>query len=137
MGKKKVTLCTLLGILLLSIFVPFDSTSKSSGEEVLHANAHIERQTAIEPIDTEKQFRRFTYDSRLKFDYPDAVKGIYVTGNSAGRSRMESLIELVDSTNLNAMVIDIKEDHGNLTYKLVKDSPYADNEEPFIDNTRE
>ena len=137
MGKKQVTLCTLLGILLLSIFVPFGSTSKSSGEEVLQANAHIERQTAIEPIDTEKHFRRFTYDSGLKFDYPDAVRGIYVTGNSAGGSRMESLIELVDSTNLNAMVIDIKEDHGNLTFKPEKDSPYADIAEPFVDNPRE
>ena len=137
MEKKQVTFCTLLGILLLSIFVPFGSTSKSSGEEVLQANAHKERQIAIEPIDTEKHFRRFTYDSGLKFDYPDAVRGIYVTGNSAGGSRMESLIELVDSTNLNAMVIDIKEDHGNLTFKPEKDSPYADIAEPFIDNPRE
>src|SRR5690625_6334495 len=137
MEKKQVTFCTLLGILLLSIFVPFGSTSKSSGVEVLHANAHKERQISIETIDTEKHFRRFTYDSGLKFDYPDAVRGIYVTGNSAGGSRMESLIELVDSTNLNEMVIVIIEDNGNLTFILKKDSLYADIEEPFFDNQKE
>jgi hypothetical protein len=44
------------------------------------------------------------------------VKGIYVTANSAGGARMESLLKLVDNTELNAMVIDIKEDHGYITY---------------------
>src|SRR5699024_3572586 len=97
MGKKLVTLCTLLGILLLSIFVPFGSTWKSSGEKLLQANEQIERKTSIELIDTKEHFRRFTYDSGLKFIYPDVVRGIYVTGNSAGGSRMESIIKLVDS----------------------------------------
>jgi len=50
---------------------------------------------------------------------PDApiVKGIYVTAYSAGGERMASLLNLVDKTDLNAMVIDIKDDLGNITYK--------------------
>ncbi|WP_308638733.1 putative glycoside hydrolase [Paenibacillus silvisoli] len=49
---------------------------------------------------------------------PDApeVKGIYVTAHSAGGSRMESLLKLVDNTALNSMVIDVKDDYGYLTY---------------------
>ncbi|WP_027094376.1 putative glycoside hydrolase [Cohnella thermotolerans] len=49
---------------------------------------------------------------------PDApkVKGIYVTAYSAGGSRMASLLDLVDKTELNAMVIDIKDDNGYITY---------------------
>ncbi|MDK2986367.1 MAG: hypothetical protein PWQ96_2011, partial [Clostridia bacterium] len=52
------------------------------------------------------------------FEYPDAVRGIYVTGHSAGGARFEKLLKLVDETELNAMVIDIKDDYGNITFKL-------------------
>ncbi|MUG85289.1 GTP-binding protein [Paenibacillus timonensis] len=45
------------------------------------------------------------------------VKGIYVTAYSAGGSRMSQLVDLVDKTELNAMVIDIKDDLGYITYK--------------------
>lgn len=49
---------------------------------------------------------------------PDApvVKGIYVTAHSAGGARMESLLKLVDETELNSMVIDVKDDNGYITY---------------------
>lgn len=45
------------------------------------------------------------------------VKGIYVTAHSAGGSRMTELLNLIDSTELNAMVIDLKDDAGYITYK--------------------
>ncbi|RED64175.1 putative glycoside hydrolase [Cohnella lupini] len=50
---------------------------------------------------------------------PDApvVKGIYVTAYSAGGERMAKLLNLLDKTELNSMVIDIKDDLGNITYK--------------------
>ncbi|AIQ40726.1 putative glycoside hydrolase [Paenibacillus sp. FSL R7-0312] len=50
---------------------------------------------------------------------PDApkVKGIYVTAYSAGGERMETLLALLDKTELNSMVIDIKDDAGYITYK--------------------
>ncbi|OWZ82920.1 GTP-binding protein [Natranaerobius trueperi] len=43
---------------------------------------------------------------------------MYLTGNSAGGSRFDDLVDLVNETDLNAMVIDIKNDHGNVTFKL-------------------
>lgn len=49
---------------------------------------------------------------------PVKVKGIYVSGPVAGISRMDELIELVDQTELNAMVIDIKNDEGKVTYNM-------------------
>ncbi|WP_165912588.1 putative glycoside hydrolase [Effusibacillus lacus] len=52
------------------------------------------------------------------FTYPDAVRGIYVTAHSAGGDRMSELLDLVDKTALNAMVIDIKDDWGVITYKM-------------------
>lgn len=49
---------------------------------------------------------------------PVKVKGIYVSGPVAGIERMDELIALVDETELNAMVIDIKNDEGRVTYKM-------------------
>ena len=34
----------------------------------------------------------FRYDSGLTFEYPDAVRGVYVTGHSAGGARFETLL---------------------------------------------
>ena len=50
-------------------------------------------------------------------DAAPTVKGIYVTAYSAGGARMSTLLDLIDRTELNAMVIDIKDDNGFITYK--------------------
>ncbi|GLX69259.1 putative glycoside hydrolase [Paenibacillus glycanilyticus] len=58
-------------------------------------------------------------DNGLKTDpQPDApaVKGVYVTAHSAGGSRLNTLLHLMDDTELNSMVIDIKDDNGYITY---------------------
>lgn len=49
------------------------------------------------------------------------VKGIYVTGPKAGSTGIEELIGLVDETELNAMVIDVKNDEGNVTFRLTNE----------------
>lgn len=46
------------------------------------------------------------------------VKGIYVSGPMAGTAGMDNLIALVDRTELNALVIDVKNDDGYLTCEL-------------------
>lgn len=67
--------------------------------------------------------RKFLYDSGVDIEYPEeGVKGIYTTAHSAGGERMESLIELINTTELNAMVIDVKDDHGNITLDLQSDN---------------
>ncbi|MBB5179110.1 hypothetical protein HNQ44_000532 [Planomicrobium koreense] len=80
----------------------------------------------------------YQFDSGLNFEYPDAVRGIFVTGNSAGGERFERLVDFVDKTELNAMVIDIKEDLGHLTYLPEKGSDLAamDIGKPFIKDPR-
>lgn len=44
------------------------------------------------------------------------VKGIYVSAWSAVGNKFEQLVDLVDQTDLNAMVIDVKNDSGQVTY---------------------
>ncbi|RLL47067.1 GTP-binding protein [Oceanobacillus piezotolerans] len=62
---------------------------------------------------------QFTYDSGVEIPYPEeGVKGIYVTGHSAGGARMDKLVDLVNDTELNAMVIDVKDDFGDMMLDL-------------------
>lgn len=55
------------------------------------------------------------------------VKGIYVTGPMAGNAAFDNLLSLVDETELNAMVIDIKNDAGEITYKMNLETAQAMN----------
>ncbi|BBH23308.1 hypothetical protein Back11_46530 [Paenibacillus baekrokdamisoli] len=46
------------------------------------------------------------------------VRGIYVSGWIAGsKKRLDQLLALMDKTDLNTMVIDVKNDYGKLTYR--------------------
>lgn len=47
---------------------------------------------------------------------PVVVHGIYMTGYTAGSARVDELIKLIDETELNAVVIDVKDDSGQITY---------------------
>ncbi|MCC2251681.1 MAG: putative glycoside hydrolase [Bacillota bacterium] len=130
MKKNKNIIIAFLGIILLSIPVIV------SGEEAQKVTAHQERQINIKPLKANKTLKRFVHTSGYDFEYPDAVRGIYVTGNSAGGSRFDSLVELVDRTDLNTMVIDVKEDNGNLTFTPEKGSPYEEIAKDYIDNPK-
>lgn len=51
-----------------------------------------------------------------KPDKPKSVKGIYVSAWKATGSSLDKLIKLIDETELNAAVIDLKNDSGQVTY---------------------
>ncbi|MCW1926726.1 putative glycoside hydrolase [Bhargavaea beijingensis] len=80
----------------------------------------------------------YRFDSGLDFEYPDAVRGLYVTGHSAGGEKFGRLVNLIDQSDLNAMVIDIKDDFGYLTYEPAEDSPLRELEigQPYIKDPR-
>lgn len=48
---------------------------------------------------------------------PENVRGIYITGPVAGDPYLETLLGLVEQTELNAVVIDVKNDEGKVTYR--------------------
>ncbi len=61
----------------------------------------------------------FIYDSGIEIPYPDeGVRGIFVSGYIAGSQRMEELIDYVNTSGLNSMVIDVKEDMGDIMMEL-------------------
>lgn len=72
----------------------------------------------------EKFPSQFAYDSGIEIAYPEGgVKGIYLTGHSAGGARLADLTKLVNDTELNAMVIDVKDDFGDMTMDLKSENP--------------
>lgn len=135
MSKQQLKITMILSILLAVVIFPL-SISADEDQETLTAKDHSSNQVKLTTHDTKQQFARFVYDSGLTFNYPDAVRGIYVTGHSAGGSRFERLINLINNSELNTMVIDIKDDHGNLTFKPDKDSPYYDIAKNYIKDPR-
>lgn len=103
---------------ILSASVMMGSPASAAEEEAFTEDFTTRTYDAVE-LDPQllATSQLYKYDSGLSFEYPDAVRGIFVTAHSAGGERFESLVNLVDTTDLNAMVIDIKEDYGYLTFE--------------------
>jgi hypothetical protein len=66
----------------------------------------------------------------------EPIRGIYVTAPSTKSPHFNPLFLQVKNSELNAMVIDIKDDHGNLTFTPPKNSPYFTVSRPYITNPR-
>ncbi|WP_079709166.1 putative glycoside hydrolase [Paraliobacillus ryukyuensis] len=130
MTSKHLKSFLLFTIVLLLLIPPMVTNAEEN--QKLQGKTHSKKQMQLTNYNTSQSFARFMFDSGLEFTYPDAVRGVYVTGHSAGGSRFEKLINLIDNSELNTMVIDIKDDHGNLTYKPDKDSPYYDIAQNYI-----
>ena len=65
------------------------------------------------------------YDSEITIPYPeDGVKGLYVTAdNIADPDFLDYIIKYLDDTELNSLVIDFKDDYGNIVPVLESENP--------------
>ena len=100
-----------LAMLALGLWFGRGFLSPSSGVQVTPEPAPAATPT-LEPTPTPPTMR----------EKPEAVKGVYVSGPVAGDPYMDNIIELIDSTELNTVVIDIKNDEGELTYRSAEGS---------------
>ena len=132
MGKRFQQLFALFVIISL---VGIVTTTVTYAEKFV--SEHSLKQTELRKPEIPDKLVRFSFDSGFNFEYPDAVRGIYVTGHSAGGERLNSLIDLLDRTDLNTMVIDIKDDFGYLTYVPDEKSPYKDISQRYIKDPAE
>ena len=98
------------------------STNNESNPNDNNIDGQANGELNTEPVVEEQP----KFVSPYNFEYPDAVRGIYVTSHVAGGSRFNDVLELVNTTDLNAMVIDIKDDHGYITFPLDESSPYKE-----------
>lgn len=90
-------------------------------ETALQSNLSGEGEQQEIPDKDEAENEEINSEAEIEKRAPVKVKGIYVSGPIAGTAKMDELIALVDETELNAMVIDIKNDEGRVTYKMQTD----------------
>ncbi|WP_373761518.1 putative glycoside hydrolase, partial [Jeotgalibaca porci] len=109
------------GLLLGMLAVPVQA------EEVSESTVlKLREQPFLTAPDMAVMPKKFLYDSGIEIAYPeDGVKGIYLTENTAANpERVDELIGYLNSNDLNAMVIDIKNDHGHVTTDFNSDDAH-------------
>lgn len=110
----------------------FANQTGSAKNKVFSMESHsISKLVMTEKVIPE-MVKRFEFDSGHQFEYPDAIRGIYVSAHSAGGDRFPRLVQLIDETDLNAMVIDVKDDFGYLTYIPPESSNYSGISKDYI-----
>lgn len=135
MGKAKGIFISVMVVMLIFMGQGLVLADEVTDEEnLLAVSFHSEKSIQLAERPWPEEVARFivVFDSGYTFEYPDAVRGIYVTGHSAGGQRFETLLELINTTDLNTMVIDIKDDYGNITYRVAEDSPFYDISRNYI-----
>jgi hypothetical protein len=102
-----------LQIVALSAIAVGTLYSCSAPQEKAPDNSEKPGNSTPEPVVAEKK----PEPPKIRYPKPDKVKGIYVTAWTAGgQKRMEQLLKLLDETELNAMVIDIR-DSGEMYFE--------------------
>ncbi|MCC5894108.1 MAG: putative glycoside hydrolase [Alkalibacterium sp.] len=122
-GYISAAVVCLSATLLLSATV---SADEEPDEEAIRETTHLK--ISEEPIlSLPDEFpRQFTYDSLVDIDYPESgVKGIFLTGGAATGESLNQLTGLLNSTELNSMVIDVKDDDGTIVMNLDSDHEYV------------
>lgn len=83
----------------------------------------------------DETFRKLDFTPQEKINYPTnprvKAKGIYLTVFSAGGKRLDQLIEMTKRTEINAFVIDVKDDDGRMLFKTKAAEKFA----PKANNT--
>lgn len=83
----------------------------------------------------DETFRKLDFTPQEKIEYVGnprvKVKGIYLTVFSAGGKRLDQLIEMTKRTEINAFVIDVKDDDGRMLFKTKAAEKFA----PKANNT--
>ncbi|RDU38698.1 GTP-binding protein [Neobacillus piezotolerans] len=130
---------TLIVLLVSFLLIGCSNQEKSTGQPPPSESSAPEKQEskvakepeAKKPVAKKPEPEGFK--APFSFDYPkDGVKGIYVTGPTVSVSRFEELLNLVEATELNSMVIDIKDDFGKLQYKPEEGSRFEEIGGPYI-----
>lgn len=130
MGKRGI-------LILLAGFFCLGAVGCSANANSETKTAHL--QSALQgQLDQRKlpdPVPRFVYDSGYDFKRPKHVRGVYATANTAGgSSNLKTIMDLQDNSDLNAIVVDIKDDYGNVTYQPDKDAPFAKSGKSIISN---
>lgn len=92
-----------------------DTLSIASDDEAGFVRASNDASTIAAPVADSATLWRTRFGNRVP--RPDSVKALYVNGWAAGsRTRMAEIIRMANETEINALIIDIKESDTYLSY---------------------
>ena len=93
---------------------------ESTGSGALETEQGTEGTAAPEPVEVTTAEEPEPPERR-----PVKVKGIYLSAHVAGNEeKMQKMIQKIDETEINAVVIDVKDDNGRITFQM--DQPLAE-----------
>ena len=93
---------------------------ESTGSGALETEQETEGAAAPEPVEVTTAEEQEPPERR-----PVKVKGIYLSAHVAGNEeKMQEMIQKIDETEINAVVIDVKDDNGRITFQM--DQPLAE-----------
>lgn len=126
--KKLLLLVVCTGFLAgCSRYTPIEMSPEATQGETETMTSSGESGSAVaetETVPVTEEVIRITDDSEEEIPYrePVKVRGIYVSAYAAGTTdKMNAIISQIDATELNAIVIDFKDDEGRITTSV--DSP--------------
>ncbi len=107
----------------LDLFHVFDPAVETTTVLELPTTTEATTEAPTEPPTPEERLEAiWANDPRV----PVEARGIYITGPVAGTvNTLGALIDLVDRTELNAVVIDVKNDNGEITYEMNEETVQA------------
>ena len=87
---------------------------ESTGSGALETEQETEGTAAPEPVEVTTAEEPEPPERR-----PVKVKGIYLSAHVAGNEeKMQEMIQKIDETEINAVVIDVKDDNGRITFQM-------------------
>jgi len=106
-GPKSIFFAMLVTVILLSIF----SVTAPFGVEVYESKIVAVSQVEIVPVQDDKK------TAVLHLDIPEPVKALYMTSCVASsRSLRDGLVKFIEETELNSVIIDIKDYTGTVSF---------------------
>lgn len=93
-----------------------ESFPETGEQQEAEAPETASAETGEQPTETQQE--EIEIENQLQRE-PVKVKGIYLGANAVGVSDfMDRVIQRIDETELNAVVIDVKDDFGRITYQM-------------------
>lgn len=111
---NRVCLCSLVTLMMNGCSTKIDEVKEEANP--LHSLSHVGSIGLAPNQEPKKMPQAVAVNPSFSMPAKPIVKGIYVSAWSSVGSKFEQLIGLVEHTDLNAMVIDVKNDSGQVTY---------------------
>ena len=114
----KKTLALLLALTMLLVLPACSGGNNALPDQPSPAEPPPAEETVPEPPEPEAPPEPET-EALEPVKVPTKVKGIYLSAYVAGtESMIDSILEQIDQTEINAVVIDVKDDNGRITFRM-------------------